>query len=109
MLHYLETRLWDANMQSSTLQSFDAYSLERMLPQSWRGTVWDQNVADEARRDAALRTLGNMTIVTRRLNSGMRNSAWKVKVDDKGDKGLAHNTHNARGLKTTTGVCALPA
>lgn len=105
ILYYLESRLWDGQMQSNTLQSFDAYSLEHMLPQSWRGTVWDEGVADGARRDAAMRTLGNMTIVTRKLNSGMRNSAWKVKVDAKGDKGLAHN---ARGLRTMTGVCTLP-
>ena len=45
-----------------------------------------------------------MTIVTKKLNSTMRNSEWRVKLDPDGEKGLAHN---ARGLKTMTGVFTL--
>ena len=103
ILYYMETALWDSDMQSNTMQSFESYSLEHMLPQNWRGTTWDQGENPES-RDIALRTLGNLTLVTRKLNSTMRNSAWKKKLDRGGVKGLAHN---ARGLKTMAEVWEL--
>lgn len=103
ILYYMETALYDESMQSTPMHGFESYSLEHMLPQTWQGTIWDDG-CDEEIRNSSLRTLGNMTIVTKKLNSTMRNSEWRVKLDLDGEKGLAHN---ARGLKTMTGVFTL--
>lgn len=100
ILYFIETRLWDEDMQSSTLHSFSAYNLEHLLPQTWRGTSWEDGM-DEDAKDHAMRTLGNLSLATRKLNSTMRNSPWKVKLDVGGEKGLAFNSH---GLKTMSGV-----
>lgn len=105
ILYYIESALHEDEYQSMPLYSLTTYSLEHMLPRTWRGTVWEDG-ADEKRKDAAMLTLGNMTIVKKSLNSSMRNSEWTVKIDMNGEKGLFHN---ASGLKTMAGVFTLPA
>lgn len=59
------------------------YSVEHMMP-----TKWEENWSDRERddlervkRNRAIKTLGNLTLVTKRLNSKMQNRAWK---DEKG-------------------------
>ncbi|WP_167202695.1 HNH endonuclease family protein [Actinomyces respiraculi] len=63
---------------------------EHLLPKQWR-LRWDPDgriAADDAaarRRDHLLRTLGNLTLMTQRLNSSLSNSAWPDKrraIDD---------------------------
>lgn len=73
-------------------------SIEHLLPQNWiehwlladgtTGMDWnEQQDADRddprytgsKRRDAALQTMGNLTILTQPLNSSVSNSAWSVK------------------------------
>lgn len=105
ILYYIESALHEDQYQSMPLYSLSTYSLEHMLPRTWRGTVWEDG-ADEKRKDSAMLTLGNMTIVKKSLNSSMRNSEWTVKLDMDGEKGLFHN---ASGLKTMAGVFSLPA
>ena len=58
-------------------------TIEHVLPQEW-GAHWPLAVADDpvmarARRDAAKHTLGNLTLVTGRLNPKMSNAAWLTK------------------------------
>jgi hypothetical protein len=73
-------------------------TIEHILPQNWlehwplpdgsRGLTWeelltskdDDSRADATRRrNALLQTFGNLTILTRALNSSVSNSAWKEK------------------------------
>ncbi len=61
--------------------SSSSYSTEHMLPQKWE-TNWGKKGMDEAakiKRNKKLKTLGNLTLVTKNLNSSMKNAAWDKK------------------------------
>jgi uncharacterized protein with ParB-like and HNH nuclease domain len=61
--------------------SSSSYSTEHMLPQKWE-TNWSINGMDEVgkiNRNRKLKTLGNLTLVTKSLNSSMKNAAWDKK------------------------------
>ena len=57
------------------------YSVEHMMPVKWQANWPIADVDDQKRaaRDKALKTLGNLTLVTRRLNSKLSNDAWDEK------------------------------
>jgi hypothetical protein len=51
------------------------------MPQKWE-TNWANNGMDEATkilRNKKLKTLGNLTLITKNLNSSMKNAAWNTK------------------------------
>ena len=60
-------------------------TVEHFLPQKWRAnwpTRWSTD-ADEVKataRDRALHELGNLTLVTQKLNSKVSNASWATKV-----------------------------
>lgn len=61
--------------------SSSSYSTEHMLPQKWE-TNWSKKGMDEAtkiQRNKKLKTLGNLTLVTKSLNSSMKNASWDKK------------------------------
>lgn len=61
--------------------SSSSYSTEHMMPQKWE-TNWNNAGMDEAakiQRNKKLKTLGNLTLVTKNLNSSMKNAAWNKK------------------------------
>lgn len=63
--------------------SSSSYSIEHMMPIKWKEN-WMTPDMDEQKtenRDKALRTLGNLTLVTRRLNSKLSNAAWIEKKE----------------------------
>lgn len=75
--------------------SSSSYSVEHMLPQKWE-TNWSKKGMDEVtkiNRYKKLKTLGNLTLVTKNLNSCMKNAAW-----DKKKEALKEFSH----LKITT-------
>lgn len=75
--------------------SSSSYSVEHMMPQKWE-TNWSKKGMDEVAkilRNKKLKTLGNLTLVTKNLNSSMKNAAWDVKK-----KALKEYSH----LKITT-------
>lgn len=73
---------------STSLLGLDNYSLEHMMPKKWRNNwAGPANGTDDARaRDIALQTLGNLAIITRALNSAVRDSSWQTKLEGKGGK-----------------------
>jgi len=50
-------------------------AIEHVMPRKWH-THWPLNGAQEAERDRALHTLGNLTLLTRKLNSKQSNGPW---------------------------------
>ena len=69
-------------------------SIEHVMPQAWRDK-WDTPIAtgdDEEdpalRRDRLVHTMGNLTLVTKRLNSSMTNAG----LDDKREALTTHST-----------------
>ncbi|MEI6388701.1 MAG: HNH endonuclease family protein, partial [Spirochaetota bacterium] len=77
-LHHSGNGLND--MQRLSLSDF---SVEHMMPRSWEAnwTTRQMDADEKALRNWKLRTLGNLTLVTKKLNSAMQNSAWNQKRD----------------------------
>ncbi|MES2394861.1 MAG: DUF262 domain-containing HNH endonuclease family protein [Bacteroidota bacterium] len=64
-----------------TLLSSNSFSVEHMMPKAWVQNWNDSKLTSEAKllRNHTLLTLGNLTIITKNLNSKLRNSSWKNK------------------------------
>jgi len=61
--------------------SSSSYSVEHMMPVKWKDN-WMTEEMDEnkkAIRDKTLKTLGNLTLITKRLNSKLSNAPWDKK------------------------------
>jgi len=66
------------DLQDNKKLSSSSYSVEHILPQKWE-TNWSVLGMDEnfkIKRNKKLKTLGNLTLVTKNLNSKMKNTAW---------------------------------
>jgi len=61
--------------------SLSSYSVEHMMPVKWQQnwSIPDMDEQKKAVRDKVLKTLGNLTLVTKRLNSKLSNDAWDEK------------------------------
>lgn len=62
----------------------DSLPIEHLMPQSWRQhyplPVSDNEAEATARRDTAIHTMGNLTLLTQKLNSSVSNGPWLVKA-----------------------------
>jgi hypothetical protein len=72
-------RGWDAGKQAlgGERVARGAFAIEHVMPRKWQAN-WPLggDGQDEARRDALIHTMGNLTLVTDRLNSKLSNSPW---------------------------------
>ncbi|MEZ5211347.1 DUF262 domain-containing protein [Gordonia sp. (in: high G+C Gram-positive bacteria)] len=61
-------------------------SVDHLMPQSWESswpiTASDDAEAEAARREEVLHTIGNLTLVTGKLNAALSNRAWHDKRAD---------------------------
>lgn len=59
------------------------YSVEHMMPMKWeeKWLIKEMTEQEKAERNRRILTLGNLTLVTKRLNSKLQNSEWGVKTD----------------------------
>lgn len=76
--HHLTTGRTEPMPASSKL------SVEHLMPQSWHEhwplpTDRTAAEAEEERRDGLLHTIGNLTLITGKLNSSLSNAAWRRK------------------------------
>lgn len=64
----------------------DSCSIEHLMPQSWRQNYplpESEDGEDSAlRRDHVIHTIGNLTLLTQKLNSSVSNGAWLVEPTD---------------------------
>lgn len=63
--------------------SSSSYSVEHIMPQKWE-TNWNEAELDDATkilRNKKIKTLGNLTLITKSLNSSMKNAAWNEKKE----------------------------
>jgi hypothetical protein len=80
ILEALERRLRTSKSEKIALE--EKLTVEHLLPQEWRKHWPLPDGADEAaeqRRERILHTLGNLTLLNRKLNPAVSNSAWKKK------------------------------
>lgn len=69
---------WRGTMAEERLNAGDL-TIEHVMPQAWakHWPLHQEPTPDRvSERDAAVQTLGNLTLVKRRLNSAMSHSAW---------------------------------
>ena len=85
-LYQINTVLNDVTALSS-----NSFSVEHMMPKKWEQN-WAKTLTSEQKnfRNQKLLTLGNLTIITKNLNSTLRNSAWSNKKKILQDLSLIH-------------------
>jgi len=70
-------------------------TIEHVMPQTWR-EHWpleaDAELTSASARDRVVQTIGNLTLVTARLNPALSNSAWAQPSDACKRKGLADHS-----------------
>jgi len=87
ILYMLESKLRD-EYSSTKLLGIQSYSLEHLMPRKWKETWGKEGMKEEEIElwDKKLYTMGNLTIITQKLNSSISNSTWKTKLDGKKNK-----------------------
>ncbi|MFF5428314.1 MULTISPECIES: DUF262 domain-containing protein [unclassified Streptomyces] len=70
-------------------------TIEHVMPQSWRDhwPAREDDPLEGADRDELVHTLGNLTLVTARLNPALGNMAWRDKRQWLGEHSLLRLTH----------------
>ena len=91
ILYLMETALREGAPHALKLDTFDKYSLEPLMPKQWEKN-WPLPEGTEAnQRNAALLTLGNLSLLPAKLNSQISNAGWKDKKKGKGNnRGLEY-------------------
>lgn len=85
VLFLLESKLHTAS-HSSALRTFDAYTLEHLMPKKWK-KYWDTpTTGTDADRDTTILTLGNLALISKGLNNAIRNYDWNTKKTGKNNK-----------------------
>ena len=89
---YLIEKTIRSDLNSTEIRFIQEYSLEHVMPKKWRNNWNEKNLLNETQkeeRDTILRTLGNLTIITKRLNSSISDANWGIKKVGRGKhKGL---------------------
>lgn len=88
ILYLIEKTIRDSSY-STELRNINEYELEHIMPKKWESN-WALNEKYSAeKRNKLLLTLGNLTILTKKLNTSISNSDWNTKKNGKGThKGL---------------------
>ena len=68
----------DSEYSDSKTLSSKSFSVEHMMPKKWEEHWYDESLDDlgKYQRNQKLKTLGNLTLITKNLNSKLRNQAW---------------------------------
>lgn len=101
LILYLLELYMRGDKESTDLKAFSGYELEHILPKSWKEN-WKEDrpmgYEEESSRDDYLKRIGNLTLLTPKLNNSIKNLSWKEKKTGRGRKyGLQEY---AKGLKT---------
>ena len=96
ILYLLELSMREAK-DSTALLPFSNYEVEHIMPKQWEKN-WPLAEGDERARDDKKLTMGNLTIISPKLNNSIKNDAWEVKKQGRGNRNglLVH----AKGLRT---------
>lgn len=79
ILYLLETSIRGGKPHATKLYPFDRYSLEHLMPKSWKDN-WPltEGINEEQRKDAVF-CLGNLAILPQKLNTSICNAFWTTK------------------------------
>jgi uncharacterized protein with ParB-like and HNH nuclease domain len=80
ILYFIESKLRNRSLHSTAMLGLKSYSLEHVMPKKWENNWPAVNTQQEKDdRNAALMTIGNLTIIPSSLNSSIRDSNWEIK------------------------------
>lgn len=85
ILYLLESLLQTPN-HSTQLKTFDAYTLEHLMPKKWKSHWSCEDSISEEDRDLIILTFGNLAMITSGLNNTIRNYDWGTKLVGKNNK-----------------------
>lgn len=77
--------------RSETQEAPRKLHIEHIMPQAWNDDNWplpDKSAEAAARRARAIHTIGNLTLVSKKLNSSLSNSPWDRKRRELGKYSL---------------------
>ena len=99
ILYLIESKVRNHSRQSTALRGFEYYQLEHLMPKKWLAN-WNDGLSDpkKEKRDRKLLTLGNLSILSGRLNAAIKNSSWETKKS--GTKSGSGLDEYAAGLET---------
>ncbi len=75
----------DSHGKTEDVRCPKGLTLEHIMPQTWSHEDWplpdshDHNTNPEDERESLIHTLGNLTLVTNKLNPALSNSSWRNK------------------------------
>lgn len=102
ILYLLETTLREGKPHATRLYPFDKYSLEHLMPKSWKENWPLTSGISEEQRECAVLCLGNLAMLPSKLNTSISNASWKIKKEGKGNNlGLVHYSSD---IETLTNV-----
>jgi uncharacterized protein with ParB-like and HNH nuclease domain len=80
ILYFIESKLRNRSLHSTAMLGLKNYTLEHVMPKKWENN-WPslETQQEKEKRNAALMTLGNLTIIPSSLNSSIRDSNWEIK------------------------------
>lgn len=79
ILYLLETAIREGKPHATKLYPFDRYSLEHLMPRSWKENWPLPAGVTEEDRDDAVYCLGNLAMLPQKLNTSISNASWATK------------------------------
>lgn len=99
ILYLLETSIREGKPHATKLYSFERYTLEHIMPRSWKENwpLHGSYTVDD--REDAVYCLGNLAILPSKLNTSISNASWSDKKDGKGKNlGMSHYAADIESL-----------
>lgn len=88
ILYLLESKMWNNRLRTTQLLPYNSYTLEHLMPQKWENNWPLPEGGDENERNHKIKTIGNFTMITQRLNAKIGNGAWATKLVGRNNDGL---------------------
>ena len=108
VLYMVEQSLFDGR-DATRLLPLDSYQIEHILPKKWENhwKNFAKKITDSEARERHVnryvRKIGNLTILTQKLNSSISNASWEIKKngrDSNKKKGLIDCAKNIKSFDT---------
>ena len=106
ILYLIETAIREGKPHATKLYPFERYSLEHIMPKSWKENWPIHPKYTEDQREDAIHCLGNLAMLPSKLNTSISNASWIDKKNGKG-KNLGI-THYAADIETLANVITQP-
>lgn len=99
ILYLLETAIREGKPHATKLYPFERYTLEHIMPRSWKEN-WPLHAPyTEDDREDAIYCLGNLAMLPSKLNTSISNASWTDKKSGKGKNlGMSHYAADIESL-----------